>query len=191
MSNELTTLFSQLLASVPPDIILIIVTLLIIIFAIIGSLHLLRVWRFSSRLVNETSKIKNSEEIDFDSMGNSLKELHPLIDEFRELVTDEKRNTQNCEIILSEDNFFRAIGVDEAALEHYPGIFTALGIAGTFVGILFVLVPIAGEIGQSEMLIDRLLHGAGMAFLKKEKKLIIFLGDLLCVKESHYCCSSL
>ena len=165
MSNYLTNLCSKYLASIPPDTVLIAVTIFILVFVLLGTVQLLRVSRFSARLTIETKKIKKSKELNFDIIGDTLKEMKPLLDEFQELVTDKTRNTQNCEIILSEDNVFRSIGVDETALEHYPGIFTALGIAGTFIGILFALVPIGDELGKSDMLIDSLLQGAGTAFL--------------------------
>ena len=48
-------------------------------------------------------------------LGGAIKELKPLFDEFQELVTDKTRNIQNCEIIISKDNVFRSIGVDETA----------------------------------------------------------------------------
>jgi hypothetical protein len=165
ISNHFTDLFSKYLDSVPPDIILIIVALLILAFFLTGLIQLIRVLRFTSRLTKETRRLKESKELDLNKIGNSLNELKPLIDEFQELVTEQKSNSQNCESILSDDNILRSIRVDDVALDHYPGIFTALGIAGTFVGILFVLVPITEELGKSDMLIDRLLQGAGTAFL--------------------------
>ncbi len=167
MSNEFIKFYSDYIANVPPDIILIIVVLIILIFISFGFFSLLKVERYSAHLKHETVKINNSKELDLKTVGDSLKKLKPLLDEFKELLFEEKGNTQNCETILSEDNVFRAIGVDDAALEHYPGIFTALGIAGTFIGILYALVPIAGtgKLGESEMLVESLLKGAGTAFL--------------------------
>jgi len=165
LSNDYTRRSSEILAQIPPDFILILIGALILLVAFYGVFRLNTVRSFSRRLKKEANKIKKSDALNINEMGKSLQEIKPLLDEFQELITEKKRNVENCEGFLSEDNIFRAIGVDEAALEHYPGVFTALGIAGTFIGILFVLVPIAGEIGKSEMLIDRLLQGAGTAFL--------------------------
>jgi flagellar motor component MotA/ABC-type transporter Mla subunit MlaD len=164
--NSITDVLAKAVASIHPDIVLgFIVALMIFLFFFRGRPQLKRLKEFGKRIESETKKIKQSSSLDLNETGRSLHEMEPLLVEFRELVVDDQKNTQNCEDILSDEAMFRALNVDEAALEHYPGVFSALGITGTFIGILFVLVPISGELEKSEKLIDRLLQGAGTAFL--------------------------
>jgi len=165
MSYSLTDFLSEQLAKVPPDIVLIIVCALILSFFVIGVYQLIIVSKFSFRLKKEAKIIKGSQELSFSEISAELFEIKLLIEEFQEMLTDKGQNVENCEVILSDENIFRSLKVNEAALEHFPGIFTALGIVGTFIGILFVLVPITSELGQSDQLVDRLLQGAGIAFL--------------------------
>lgn len=178
MTSKYTDLFAGIVASVPPDFVLFFITFVISCFFLVGMKHLFKVKAFTRRLGKQTKIIQESENLDFDSIRSSLGEISPLIREYQELV-NEKRNSENCDVILSEENIFRALKVDESALEHYPGIFTALGIAGTFIGILFVLVPIHHQIDQSEQMIDHLLRGAGIAFLTSIVGIffsVVFLG---------------
>ena len=80
------------------------------------------------------------------------------------MLLDDNKNSENSEEILCEENVLHTIGVNQESLEHYPGTFTAIGIGGTFIGILFALVPIKDQIETSD-LIQSLLNGAGTAFI--------------------------
>lgn len=163
--KSLTVYCSQLIAKIPPDIVLlIIVSWILYFFFYKGFPKLKKVKSFGRRLDKRTELIKSDTGIHFDEISDELPELKGLIDEFKELLTNEGANSQNCETVLSEENVFRAIDVDEAVLEHYPGFFTALGIVGTFIGILYALTPIA-DTAINKVNLDHLLKGAGVAFL--------------------------
>ncbi|MBU2513998.1 anti-phage defense ZorAB system ZorA [bacterium] len=170
--NFITETLAQLVAKIPPDIVLLIIAgIILYIFFIKGLPQLRRLKAFGRRLEAETKQIRSSEKLDLEELGKSLPEIEPLLVEFRELVNNDQKNkqnnTQNCEVIISDESVCKALDVDEAFLEHYPGIFSALGISGTFIGILFVLVPLSGQVEESvhKLSIDRLLQGAGTAFL--------------------------
>jgi ABC-type transporter Mla subunit MlaD len=172
MNFSLTDYLAQLVAKIPPDAVLVLIAgFILYLFFFKGHPQLKRLRVFGKKLEAEAGRIKNSESLDLEETGQLLPEIEPLLIEFRELVRngekDKLKNTQNCEVILSDEAICKSLDVDEAFLEHYPGIFSALGISGTFIGILFVLVPLTGQVDESvhKLSIDRLLQGAGTAFL--------------------------
>jgi ABC-type transporter Mla subunit MlaD len=164
-NNALTEYLANTIAGFPPDTVLKVSLFLLAILFIYGSIKLLRVLLFSRKLHSSTKIIQKAEILDFEEIRGNLPHVEKLLFEFEELLLDDNKNSENSEEILSEENVLHTIDVNQESLEHYPGTFTAIGIGGTFIGILFALVPIKNEIEQSDVLIENLLNGAGTAFI--------------------------
>ena len=86
-----------------------------------GLPKLKKVKLFGTRLEKRTKIVNSADFISFKAISDELPELKGLIDEFRELLTNEGVNTQNCETVLSEENVFRAIDVDEKCFKNQIG----------------------------------------------------------------------
>jgi hypothetical protein len=163
--SSITNFVSNFFASIPPDLVLSVIIVGLLALLTYGAKKLQIVINFTSRLKKSIKSLTNENMIIFSKLQNEVPLIADLLAEFKEMVFDNNHNAENSDTILSEDKILHAIGVSEESLEHYPGTFTALGIGGTFIGILFALVPIQKDIEQSDVLIENLLNGAGTAFI--------------------------
>lgn len=166
--NGFTGFLVQLIVGVPTDVVTIGVIGVIAILFFMGGKQLFRAFTFEQKLrqiIEKIRLVKPTDEFKLLGFFKSTPEIKPLAEEFQELILT-AGNTQNSEAILSEENILKSIDIDEDSLANRPGIFTALGIAGTFFGILQILgkkLDDADVLGKG--MVDQLLNGAGVAFV--------------------------